>query len=58
VAAGRATVDAIATADYPAPARRPANSVLDCTKIADAYGIKPRPWRAALADVIREIYSR
>jgi dTDP-4-dehydrorhamnose reductase len=51
-------VDEIATADYPTPARRPANSVLDCTKIADAYDIKPRPWRAALAGVIREIYSQ
>ena len=50
------TVEAITTADYPTPARRPANSVLDCTHIAAAFGIAPRPWRAALADVIREIY--
>jgi dTDP-4-dehydrorhamnose reductase len=50
-------VEAIATAAYPTPARRPHNSVLDCTQIAEAYGITPRPWRAALADVIREIYS-
>jgi dTDP-4-dehydrorhamnose reductase len=50
-------VEAIATADFPTPARRPKNSVLDCTKIGEAYGIAPRPWRAALADVIREIYS-
>lgn len=49
-------VEAIATSDYPTPARRPANSVLDCRKIADHYGIVPRPWRAALADVIHEIY--
>lgn len=51
------SVEAIATADYPTPARRPHNSVLDCTKIGAAYGITPRPWRAALADVIREIYG-
>ena len=51
-------VEAIATADYPTPARRPANSVLDCTKIGQAFGIASRPWRAALADVIREIYAR
>ena len=48
-------VEAIATAEYPTPARRPANSVLDCAKIGEAYGIAPRPWRAALADVIREL---
>jgi dTDP-4-dehydrorhamnose reductase len=50
-------VDAITTADYPTPARRPANSVLDCTKIATVFGIAPRPWHDALADVIRDIYE-
>jgi dTDP-4-dehydrorhamnose reductase len=50
-------IDAISTADYPTPARRPANSVLDCTRIGEAFGIVPRPWREQLADVIRELYS-
>ena len=50
-------VEAIATADYPTPARRPANSVLDCRRIGEAFGIVPRPWREALAEVIREIYA-
>jgi dTDP-4-dehydrorhamnose reductase len=50
-------VDAITTADYPTPARRPANSVLDCTRIGEAFGIVPRPWRAALAEVIAELYG-
>ena len=50
-------VEAIATADYPTPARRPANSVLDCSKIGEAFGVVPRPWRAQLTDVIREIYE-
>jgi dTDP-4-dehydrorhamnose reductase len=50
-------VAAIASADYPTPARRPANSRLDCTKIGEAFGIRPRPWREALAEVIREIYD-
>lgn len=49
-------VEAITTADYPTPARRPANSVLDCSRIAAAFGIAPRPWREALAEVIKEIY--
>jgi dTDP-4-dehydrorhamnose reductase len=49
-------IEAITTADYPTPARRPANSVLDCRKIGEAFGIVPRPWRDALAEVIREIY--
>lgn len=42
------TVTAITTADYPTPAARPANSVLDCTKLAARLGIRPRPWRAGL----------
>jgi dTDP-4-dehydrorhamnose reductase len=50
-------VEAIATADYPTPARRPKNSVLDCGKIGAAFGVFPRPWRDALADVLREIYA-
>jgi dTDP-4-dehydrorhamnose reductase len=49
-------VEAIATADYPTPARRPANSVLDCSRIGDAFGIVPRRWLDALAEVIDEIY--
>jgi dTDP-4-dehydrorhamnose reductase len=48
-------VEAITTADYPTPARRPANSVLDCRRIGAAFGIVPRPWREALAEVIREL---
>ena len=50
-------VEAITTADYPTPARRPANSVLGCRHIGEAFGIVPRPWRDALAEVIRELYE-
>jgi dTDP-4-dehydrorhamnose reductase len=50
-------VEAITTADYPTPARRPANSVLDCSQIGEAFGIVPRPWREALAEVIGELYG-
>ena len=45
----------IATADYPTPARRPANSLLDHRAITDAYGIRPRPWQVALSDIIDEL---
>ena len=54
--AGRGVpVDAISTAEYPTPARRPANSVLDCGKVAAAYGVAGRPWRDALAEVVAEL---
>ena len=42
---------ALATEDYPTPARRPANSRLDCTKIRKTFGIAPSDWQAALADL-------
>lgn len=39
---------AIATAEYPTPAKRPANSRLDCSKVAMDYGIACPDWREAL----------
>lgn len=48
-------VTRIATADYPTPARRPANSALDCARIGAAYGIGQPDWRASLSRVIREL---
>jgi dTDP-4-dehydrorhamnose reductase len=42
----------IATADYPAPARRPANSVLDCRKFEATFRIGTVAWREALARVV------
>ena len=50
-----ATVDSIATADYPTQARRPANSLLACTAIQEAYSIAPRPWTQALGDILDEL---
>ncbi len=47
-----ATVSPIATADYPTPARRPANSVLDTTALTRDFGINPRPWQNALDDIL------
>ncbi|WEK42257.1 MAG: dTDP-4-dehydrorhamnose reductase [Candidatus Sphingomonas colombiensis] len=48
-------VEPIATSDYPTPARRPANSRLDHDAIRAAYGIEPRPWQAALDDILDEL---
>lgn len=41
-------VKPIATADYPTPARRPAWSVLDCSKIRETFGFELTDWRAQL----------
>ena len=45
----------IPTSDFPTPARRPANSVLDCRRIGQAYGIPPAAWRAGLDRVMTEL---
>ena len=49
------TVEAIGTVDYPTPARRPANSRLDVSKLGRDYGITPRPWRAAVEEIIEAL---
>ena len=45
----------ISTDQYPTPARRPANSCLDCSKIADIHRPVRRPWAEALAEVMAEL---
>ena len=45
-------VTPITTADYPLPAARPMNSVLDCAKLAERCGIQPPPWRIGLEAVL------
>ena len=47
----------ISTAEYPTPVRRPANSVLNCSKIERHFGIRPRPWRESLTAMIEQLYK-
>jgi dTDP-4-dehydrorhamnose reductase len=47
----------ISTADYPTPVKRPANSVLDCAKIERHFGIRPRPLRESLTEMIQQLYK-
>ena len=44
-------LSAIPTSAYPTPAKRPANSRLDCSKIGNQFGIKPSDWHAALNNI-------
>jgi dTDP-4-dehydrorhamnose reductase len=53
--APRPKIEPIATEQYPTPAQRPMNSVLDCRRIEQAFGVSPSPWRASLAAVIQEL---
>jgi dTDP-4-dehydrorhamnose reductase len=45
----------IATEQYPTPARRPAYSVLDLTRLTQVFRIDPVPWRQALSKVMDSI---
>lgn len=47
-----ARVKRITTADYPTPATRPANSRLDCRRIAETHGIVLPHWRSSLETVV------
>lgn len=43
----------IATSEYPVPAKRPANSVLSCEKLAETFGVRMPAWEEAL-DLVLE----
>ncbi len=45
----------IPSRDYPTPAARPANSVLDCGRIESAFGIVPRAWRDGLSETLAQL---
>ena len=48
-------VHAIATAQYPTPARRPAWSVLDCSRLRQVFGIEPADWHDELKAVLADL---
>jgi dTDP-4-dehydrorhamnose reductase len=50
-------VEAITTAEYPTPAKRPPYSALDCSRIKKAFGIAPRPWQQSLKRTIARLFS-
>lgn len=50
-----ATVRRITSADYPTPARRPLNSVLNCITAQARYGVSLRDWRESLGHVVSRL---
>jgi dTDP-4-dehydrorhamnose reductase len=48
----------IATADFPTRARRPAWSVLDGSRLENAFGLQLADWRAGLDQVLDELAHR
>jgi len=50
-------VAAITTADWPTPAKRPANSRLDCSKLHNVFGVRLPPWRESLTRTVETIFA-
>ena len=61
LAAGRSlktppeSVQAITTAEYPTPARRPANSRLDTSSFRETFGLVLPPWQDGVGHILRQI---
>lgn len=45
-------LEAITTAEYPTPARRPANSVLDCSRAKRTFAVELPPWNDGLSRML------
>ena len=50
-----AAVTPIPTREYPTPARRPANSRLNCNNLKRVFGYTMMPWRDSLSQVLAEL---
>jgi dTDP-4-dehydrorhamnose reductase len=53
----RPEITPITTAEWPTPARRPADSRLDCGKLEQIFGISLPAWQMSLAPVIRDLIA-
>jgi dTDP-4-dehydrorhamnose reductase len=50
-------VEAITTADYPTPARRPANSRMETAAFRRRFGFSLRPWQHAMAETVERLLA-
>jgi dTDP-4-dehydrorhamnose reductase len=50
-------LNAIETSQYPTPAKRPKNSVLDLDKISKTYAVPLKPWEESLEDCVQILQS-
>jgi dTDP-4-dehydrorhamnose reductase len=48
-------VNAITTADWPTPARRPADSRLNCDRLARVFGIQLPEWRKSVGPIVKQL---
>ena len=50
-----AEIEAITTAEYPTPAKRPMNSRMNCERLAEKFGWRMMDWRDSLGKVLAEL---
>ncbi len=50
-----AEIDPITTAEYPTPAKRPANSRMNCARLKERFGWEMMDWRDSLRKVLAEL---
>jgi len=46
----------VSTEEFPTAARRPANSVLDCSRLTQVFAVKRIPWKMSLAHMLERYY--
>ncbi|MEA3231010.1 MAG: dTDP-4-dehydrorhamnose reductase [Thermodesulfobacteriota bacterium] len=51
-------VEPILTDAYPTPAKRPVNSILDCSRIQKEFDVRNRPWKESLAELLKISFVR
>jgi dTDP-4-dehydrorhamnose reductase len=50
-------IKAVPSGAFPTPAKRPANSRLDCNKLTTTFGLQCPPWQAGVARMLTEIHA-
>ncbi|MGE0226174.1 MAG: dTDP-4-dehydrorhamnose reductase [Acetobacteraceae bacterium] len=50
-------VDPICTEDWPTPAKRPANSRLDCARLHTVFGLRLPPWQESVRRTVDRIFA-
>ncbi|PZQ61563.1 MAG: dTDP-4-dehydrorhamnose reductase [Phenylobacterium zucineum] len=46
------------TADYKTPAQRPLRATMDLARLKRDFGVSPRPWQTALADIVAALKAQ
>jgi dTDP-4-dehydrorhamnose reductase len=52
----RPTVEPITTADWPTPVRRPPDSRLDCSRLAEVFGLRLPDWQDSVAATVSSVF--